>query len=132
MESLKKAQQYLLDNRIIMISKGIYSVNEAGRSTAVMFDGLIENYLESYLGAAKYLRKVKDLGKKDPLKEINRYASRMYKKGEIKRYEALCLPVYKGALNTFRALNLIDKDNTLCDEDSLNTLINDIEAYLEN
>ena len=131
-ESLKKAQQYLLDNKIIMNSKSIYSINEAKRSTAVMFDGLIENYLESYLSVAKYLKKVKNLGKKDPLKMINKFASRRYKKGEIKRYEALCLPVYKGALNTFRKKSLIDNKNSLSDPKALEILITDIEAFLED
>ena len=131
-ESLKKAQQYLVDNRIIMNPKGIYSVNEARRSVAVMFDGLVENYLESYLGVAKYLKKVKDLGKKDPLKTINKYASRMYKKGEIKRYEALCLPVYKGALDTFRKKGLVNEKNSLSNAKALEDLIHELEAYLED
>jgi len=131
-ESLKKAQQYLLDKKIIMNAKGIYSINEPRRSIAVMFDGLIENYLESYLSVAKYLKKTKDLGKKDPLKTINKFASRMYKKGEIRRYEALCLPVYKGALTTYRKKGLINDKNSLSDTKALQTLINDLEAYLED
>jgi glycerol-3-phosphate O-acyltransferase len=131
-ESFKKAQQFMLDNKILMISKNIYSISESNKGIAVMFDGLIENYLESYLSAAKFLLKTKDLGKKDPLKVINRYASRMYKKGEIKRYEALCLPVYKGALDTFRKKNLVDAKNTLTDDKALEEIINNIEAYLED
>ena len=132
MKSLKKAQQYLLDNEIIMHSKGMYSINEAKRSIAVMFDGLIENYMESYLSVAKYLEKVKTLGKKDPLRTINKFASRMYKKGEIKRYEALCLPGYKGALDTYRKKGLIDDKNSLSDNKALKNLIDDLEAYLED
>ncbi|NLW68282.1 MAG: hypothetical protein GXY28_10845, partial [Bacteriovoracaceae bacterium] len=99
---------------------------------AVMFDGLLENYLESYLCAARYLLKTKDLGKKDPLKAINRFASRLYKKGEIRRYEALCLPVYKGALDTFRKKGLINDKNRLADEQALQKLIRDVETFLEN
>ncbi|HHO75355.1 MAG TPA: hypothetical protein ENN05_02870 [Deltaproteobacteria bacterium] len=132
MESFTVAQQYLLDKQIIQHSKGMYSIQGSSRDIAMMFDGLIENYLESYLCTAKYLAKVKELGKKDPLKEINRFASRMYKKGEIKRYEALCLPVYKGALDTFRKKGIIDKNNSLTDKKRLESIIRDIEAYLEN
>ncbi len=132
MDSFKKARQYMLDNRIVTHTKGMYAINGDNRDIAVMFDGLIENYLESYLSVARYVRKVKDMGKKDPLKAINRYASRMYKKGEIKRYEALCLPVYKGALNTFRKKNLLDSQNSLADVKALEDLIREIEAYLEN
>lgn len=132
MESFKAAQQYMLDKQIIQHSKGIYSIREDSRGIARMFDGLIENYLESYLCTAKYLQKEKKLGKKDPLKEINRFASRMYKKGEIKRYEALCLPVYKGALDTFRKKDLIDERNNLADSKGLERMIRDIEAYLED
>ena len=97
-----------------------------------MFDGLIENYMESYLSVAKYLEKVKTLGKKDPLRTINKFASRMYKKGEIKRYEALCLPGYKGALDTYRKKGLIDDKNSLSDNKALKNLIDDLEAYLED
>lgn len=132
MDSLKKAQQYLTDNRIIMISKGRYFIPDAGKSLAVMFDGLIENYLESYLGVAKYLAKTGGLSKKDPLKVINKFASRLYKKGDIKRYEALCLPVYKGALETYREKNLVDSKNSVSDRKALEALITDLEAYLEN
>ena len=132
MESFKVAQQYMLDKQILHHSKGIYSIREDSRGIAGMFDGLIENYLESYLCTAKFIRKTKKLGKKDPLKEINRFASRMYKKGEIKRYEALCLPVYKGALDTFRKKEFLDERNTLADDKGLERIIRDIEAYLED
>jgi glycerol-3-phosphate O-acyltransferase len=132
MESLEKALKYLIDSRIIIHSRSVYTINPENRGTAVMFDGLLENYLESYLCAARYLLKVKDLGKKDPLKAINKFASRIYKKGEIRRYEALCLPVYKGALDTFRKKGLINEKNRLTDEKALHKLISEVETFLEN
>jgi len=129
--SFRKPLQYLIERNVITHRKGAYAVNETGRKTAVMFEGLLENYLESYLCVAKYVMKNQDLGKKDPLKAINRFASRIYKKGEIQRYEALCLPVYKGALDTFRSKNLIDEKNRLVDEKSLASLISDLESLIE-
>lgn len=132
MESFKKAIQFMLDKEIIFQKKSIYAINPEKKYIALMFDGLLENYIESYLCVAKFVLKTKDLGKKDPLKAINRYASRIYKKGEIHRYEALCLPVYKGALDTFRAKNLINEKNKLADEKALQRLISDLEAFLEN
>lgn len=107
------------------------SLNPEKANLAVMFDGLLENYLESYLAVARFVLKTKDLGKKDPLKAINRYASRIYKKGEIHRYEALCLPVYKGALDTLRTKGILDEKNRLADEKALGTLITDLGAFLE-
>lgn len=128
--SFKKPLQYLIERNVVTYRKGAYAVSETGRKVAVMFDGLLENYLESYLCVAKFVLKTRDLGKKDPLKAINRFASRIYKKGEIQRYEALCLPVYKGALDTFRSKNLIDEKNTLVDEKSLAALIRDLESLI--
>jgi glycerol-3-phosphate O-acyltransferase len=131
MESFKKAIQYMLDRGIIVQKKTAFSLNPEKENIAVMFDGLLENYLESYLCVAKFVLKTKDLGKKDPLKAINKFASRIYKKGEIHRYEALCLPVYKGALDTLRAKGILDERNKLADEKALNTLITDLGAFLE-
>ncbi len=132
MESFQKAIRFLLDKEVIIRKKSLYAINPEKKYIALMFDGLLENYIESYLCVAKFVLKTRDLGKKDPLKAINKFASRIYKKGEIRRYEALCLPVYKGALDTFRAKNLIDDKNRLADEKRLRTLIGDLETFLEN
>jgi len=96
-----------------------------------MYAGLIENYLESYLCVARNIEKVKGVSNKDILKAINRHATRMFKKGEIKRFESLCLPVYKGALDTFRTKGLIDDQNSIIDERPIKELIHEIEGYLE-
>jgi hypothetical protein len=55
----------------------------------------------------------------------------MFKMGEIKRFESLCLPVYKGALDTFRAKGLIDDKNRIKDERPIKELVHEIEGYLE-
>jgi len=129
--SFKRPLQYLIERNVISHRKAVYAVSDTGRRVAVMFEGLLENYLESYLCVARYVMKTKDLGKKDPLRAINRFASRIYKKGEIQRYEALCLPVYKGALDTFRSKSLLDEKNRLVDEKSLAALISDLESLIE-
>ncbi len=131
MESFMKAIQYMIDRDIITRKKTFYSLNVRNRHIALMFDGLLENYLESYVCVARYVLKEKDLGRKDPLKAINKFASRIYKKGEIHRYEALCMPVYKGALDTFRSKKIIDEKNRLTDEKGLSAIISDIEAFLD-
>jgi glycerol-3-phosphate O-acyltransferase len=131
MKSFEKAILFMLDRGIIIQKKTLYALNPEKRGMALMFDGLLENYLESYLCVANYVLRNKDLGKKDPLKAINKYASREYKKGEIHRYEALCLPVYKGALDTLRSKGIVDERNRLANEKALATLITDLEGFLE-
>jgi glycerol-3-phosphate O-acyltransferase len=131
MASFEKAIRFMLEQGIIIQRKTLYTLNPEKRDIAAMFEGLLENYLESYLCVANFVLRNKDLGKKDPLKAINKYASREYKKGEIHRYEALCLPVYKGALDTLRSKGIVDERNRLADEKALSALITDLEAFLE-
>ena len=130
-ESTQNAVQFMASTGIVTVTKGMYTVNEGGSDTLRMFAGLIENYLESYLCVAHDISKVKGASDKDALKKINRYATRMFKKGEIKRFEALCLPVYKGALDTFRTKGLIDDQNRIIDEQGFKELVHEIEEYLE-
>jgi glycerol-3-phosphate O-acyltransferase len=131
MESMMRAMQFMTRTGIVSLSKGVYTAVEGASDTLRMFAGLIENYLESYLCVARHMEKLKGTGSKDVLKPINRYATRMFKKGEIKRFEALCLPVYKGALDSFRKKGLIDDQNRIIDERSMKELVHEIEEYLE-
>jgi glycerol-3-phosphate O-acyltransferase len=131
MESMMKAMQFMTQTGIVTLSKGMYTAVDGASDILKMFAGLIENYLESYLCVARHIGKVKGTSDKDVLKPINRYATRMFKKGEIKRFEALCLPVYKGALDSFRKKGLIDDQNRITDERSMKELVHEIEGYLE-
>jgi glycerol-3-phosphate O-acyltransferase len=131
MESMEKAMQFMTTTGIVTLSKGMYTAGEGASDTLKLFAGLIENYLESYLCVARHIGKVKGASDKDILKSINRYASRMFKKGEIKRFEALCLPVYKGALDSFRKKGLISDQNRINDDRSMKELVHEIEEYLE-
>jgi glycerol-3-phosphate O-acyltransferase len=130
-ESVDSAVQFMTQTGIVTITKGHYAGSTGASDTLKMYAGLIENYLESYLCVARNLEKVKGINNKDILKTINSHATRMFKKGEIKRFESLCLPVYKGALDTFRTKGLIDDKNRIIDERPIKELAHEIEGYLE-
>jgi glycerol-3-phosphate O-acyltransferase len=75
-------------------------IGAKGRNTLIPFAGLIQNYIESYwiaIRGCNYLRK-KPLSEKDLLKKFNNLGARMYKKGEIRRAEAMSQANYKNAL----------------------------------
>lgn len=129
-ESFNKALEFMINRGLITDSQGILYIPRVKRKDLVMFAGLIENYLESYLVVARNISKVG--AKKDILKAINKYGTLMHKKGEIKRVEALCLPNYKGAINTFKAKGLIDDDNSIKDNTGLDNTAKELEAYLED
>ncbi|MEA3222992.1 MAG: 1-acyl-sn-glycerol-3-phosphate acyltransferase [Thermodesulfobacteriota bacterium] len=129
-EGFNKALEFMINRGLISDSQGILYIPRDKRKYLVMFAGLIENYLESYLVVARNISKVG--AKKDILRAINKYGTRMHKKGEIKRVEALCLPNYKGAINTFKAKGFIDDDNSIIDTTGLDNAVKEIEAYLED
>ncbi|MCD6569553.1 MAG: 1-acyl-sn-glycerol-3-phosphate acyltransferase [Deltaproteobacteria bacterium] len=130
MESFNKALEFMIDSSLITNSQGILYIPRDKRKYLVMLAGLVENYLESYLIVALHISKVST--KRDILRAINKYGMRMYKKGKIKRAEALCLPNYKGAINTFKAKGLIGDDNSIIDSTGLDNIAKEIEAYLED
>lgn len=75
-------------------------VKGKGRLGLVPYYGLIHNYIESYwiaLRGATVLRGRKK-GEKDFLKALQKLGTKMYKKGEISKTEALSVPNYKNAL----------------------------------
>jgi esterase/lipase superfamily enzyme len=129
-QGFNKAFEFMINRGLITDSQGILYIPRDKRKYLVMFAGLIENYMESYLVVARNISKV--VAKKDILRAINKYGTRMHKKGEIKRVEALCLPNYKGAINTFKAKGFIDDDNSIIDTTGLDNAVKEIEAYLED
>ena len=131
MEAFAKALDHMLENGYIALEDLTYRVAPAGQEVLSMLAGLIENYLESYLTVARNIDRVARKNTKDALKIINKRASRMYKKGEINRAEALCLPVYKGALDTFRAMGLIGPDNVVANRADMEKITYAIENYLK-
>lgn len=130
-KSFLQAVRFMTETGIVTVTKGMYAAGENDLDVLKMFGGLIENYLESYLCVARNLDKIRDVGSRDVLKTINRHATRMFKKGEIKRFESLCLPVYKGALDTFRTKGLIDEKYRVVEAGPVKELVHEIEEYLE-
>ena len=127
--AFEKVLEHFKHAHFIAETQGMFYAERDRKHILADFAGLIENYLESYLAVTRTIHKVQ--GRKDILKAINVHAARMHKMGEIKRYEALCLPVYKGALDTFKAKGLLDGQNKVIDEKGLEEVSADIEAYLE-
>ena len=84
-------------------------VKGRGRTSLLPFAGLIHNYLESYwvvIRGAYYLRKGLK-AEKDWLKNIRDLGARMYKKGEIRRAEALSQSNYQSAVRYLKDVNII-------------------------
>jgi glycerol-3-phosphate O-acyltransferase len=96
LEIFMKAIAFMTDTGIVTVQKGTYTALGDAQDVLRMFDGLIENYWESYLCVARNLDKVRDSGGRDILKAINRHATRMFKKGEIKRFESSAFRCTRG------------------------------------
>ena len=130
-ESFQSAVRFMTTQGIVTVHKGMYTADEGAVGDLQLFAGLIENYLESYLCVAENIDRLGAVDDRNVLKTINRYAERMFKKGEIRRFEALCLPVYKGALDTFREKGLVDRSNRVVDKSRFKELVHEIRELLE-
>jgi glycerol-3-phosphate O-acyltransferase len=89
--------------------KAWIEVKGRGRTSLLPFAGLIHNYMESYwvvIRGAYYLRKGAKV-EKDWLKSIRGLGVRMYKKGEIRRAEALSQSNYQSAVQYLKDANII-------------------------
>ncbi|MBN1662170.1 MAG: 1-acyl-sn-glycerol-3-phosphate acyltransferase [Deltaproteobacteria bacterium] len=81
-------------------TEALIEVRGKGRTNLMPFAGLISNYIESYwvvMRGCNYLRK-SPLPQKDLLKKLNNLGARMFKKGEIRRAEAMSQANYQNAL----------------------------------
>jgi glycerol-3-phosphate O-acyltransferase len=84
-------------------------VKGRGRTNLLPFAGLIHNYIEScwvVVRGCYYLRKGAKT-ERDWLKSIRGLGARMYRKGEIRRAEALSQSNYQSAIRTLQDLNII-------------------------
>ena len=84
-------------------------VKGRGRTNLLPFAGLIHNYMESYwvvIRGCYYLRKGPK-AEKDWLKNIRGLGERMYRKGEIRRAEALSQSNYQSAIRYLQDVNII-------------------------
>jgi glycerol-3-phosphate O-acyltransferase len=84
-------------------------VKGKGRTHLKPFAGLISNYIESYwvvIRGASGLRKG-PLQKKDLIKKIHGLGAKMYRKGEIRRSEALSQSNFESALRVFQESGIL-------------------------
>jgi glycerol-3-phosphate O-acyltransferase len=84
-------------------------VKGMGRTKLFPFVGLVQNYMESYwivVRGCYYLRK-KPKTEKDWLKTMHNLGERMFRKGEIRRAEALSQSNYQSAIRYLQDLNII-------------------------
>ena len=84
-------------------------VKGKGRTHLTPFAGLISNYIESYwvvVRGCSYLRK-EPLPEKDLIKKIQGLGDKMYRKGEIRRAEALSQSNFESALHSLRDSDIL-------------------------
>ena len=89
--------------------KAWIEVKGRGRTNLQPFAGLIHNYMESYwvvIRGCYYLRKGAK-AERDWLKYIRGLGARMYRKGEIRRAEALSQSNYQSAIRYLEDVNII-------------------------
>ncbi|MDO9528579.1 MAG: 1-acyl-sn-glycerol-3-phosphate acyltransferase [Syntrophales bacterium] len=89
-------------------------VKGKGRTNLRPFAGLIHNYIESYwvvIRGCSYLKKGSK-SDKDLLKKIQRLGTKMYKKGEVLRTEALSKSNYQNAIEFLIDAETLLKDGT--------------------
>jgi glycerol-3-phosphate O-acyltransferase len=89
-------------------------VKGKGRTQLKPFAGLISNYIESYwivMRGCSYLRKG-PRQKRDLLKNIQGLGSKMYRKGEIRRSEALSQANFENALRVYQESDILHMTET--------------------
>jgi glycerol-3-phosphate O-acyltransferase len=112
-EEVREVLAYLRDRGMIAgfdkDEKAWIEVKGRGRTNLLPFAGLIHNYMESYwvvVRGAYYLRKGLK-AERDWLKNIRGLGARMYRKGEIRRAEALSQSNYQSAIRYLQDVNII-------------------------
>jgi glycerol-3-phosphate O-acyltransferase len=105
-EDVNSALSYLHSRGMIAVERrgdngdACFEVKGTGRTKLRPFAGLIENYIQSYwvvIRACAYLRKGPK-SEKEWLKNIHKLGSKMFKKGEVCRAEALSQANYQNAM----------------------------------
>jgi glycerol-3-phosphate O-acyltransferase len=89
-------------------------VKGKGRTHLKPFAGLISNYIESYwvvIRGCSYLQKG-PLQKKDLIKKVQGLGAKMYRKGEIRRSEALSQSSFENALRVFQESDILQLTET--------------------
>jgi len=104
LEEVKRVISYAHARDMIVVHEdgGQISIDVTGkgRTSLQSFAGLIQNYLESYWIASRGCAYLKNRVRqeKDLVKKVQKLGTKMYKKGEISKAEALSQSNYKNAL----------------------------------
>jgi glycerol-3-phosphate O-acyltransferase len=113
LDEIAETLSYLRDRGMIAgfdkEEKAWVEVKGRGRTNLLPFAGLIHNYMESYWVVVRgcyYLRKGPK-AERDWLKNIRGLGERMYRKGEIRRAEALSQSNYQSAIRYLQDVNII-------------------------
>jgi len=113
LEEIKETLSYLRDRGMIAgfdkEEKAWIEVKGRGRTNLLPFAGLIHNYMEScwvVVRGCYYLRKGPK-AERDWLKNIRGLGARMYRKGEIRRAEALSQSNYQSAIRYLEDVNIV-------------------------
>ena len=113
LDEITETLSYLRDRGMIAgfdkEEKAWVEVKGRGRTNLLPFAGLIHNYMESYWVVVRgcyYLRKGPK-AERDWLKNIRGLGERMYRKGEIRRAEALSQSNYQSAIRYLQDVNII-------------------------
>jgi glycerol-3-phosphate O-acyltransferase len=113
LDEVREVLSYLRDRGLIAgfdrEEKAWIEVKGRGRTSLLPFAGLIHNYMESYWVVVRgcyYLRKGQK-AERDWLKGIQGLGARMYRKGEIRRAEALSQSNYQSAIRYLQDVNIV-------------------------
>jgi glycerol-3-phosphate O-acyltransferase len=113
LDEVTETLSYLRDRGMIAgfdkEEKAWIEVKGRGRTNLLPFAGLIHNYMESYwvvIRGCYYLRKGPK-AERDWLKNIRGLGERMYRKGEIRRAEALSQSNYSSAIRYLQDVNIV-------------------------
>ena len=113
LEEVREVLTYLRDRGMIAgfdkDEKAWIEVKGRGRTSLHPFAGLIHNYMESYWVVVRgcyHLRKGPK-AERDWLKNIRGLGVRMYRKGEIRRAEALSQSNYQSAIRYLQDVNIV-------------------------
>ncbi len=113
LDELKEALSYFCAEGMIDMferdEKHWIEVKGLGRTKLLPFSGIVRNYTESYWVAIRgcYHLKKKQKAEKEWLKNLRSLGERMYRKGEIRRAEALSQSNYQSAIRYLQDVGIV-------------------------
>ncbi|MCX5827484.1 MAG: 1-acyl-sn-glycerol-3-phosphate acyltransferase, partial [Deltaproteobacteria bacterium] len=119
-EDVNGALSYLHNRGMIAVERrgengdACFEVKGRGRTNLRPFAGLIENYIQSYwivIRACAYLRKGPK-SEREWLKNIHKLGSKMFRKGEVCRAEALSQANYQNAMVALQEAGILSLSET--------------------